>query len=388
MPCFGIMFHNSHQRTTYMNLKRNDQCWCNSGKKYKKCHLFREKQEKMKIYDMARDLKNSYTKDKCYAPERYLVKCSDTIIKAHTVSKSSNLKPIASDGHVYGFKSDLNALIKTHGKFNVTKIGINNSSIFTGFCSKHDKELFEALDEKFKFTDEQIFLNLYRTLTRELYVKEKNALFQATTAKEYDKGMNVSAQVGFQDFRSYMHIGNETAHRDLKIVKTVLDEKLINQDYSNIKYYAIIINKIPDIVSTCVWAASRDFKNTKLIDITDLSKNFNSMCVSTFPYSEKGIILFSWLDDIESPECYSFIKSLSNLSNKDKIKAFINWLFSANENIFLAPKWWENLGIVKKTLLVDIFNSTMTKEINLSNYHHIDVVDWKIEDIKTNISEL
>ena len=32
-----------------MNLNRNDQCWCNSGKKYKKCHLeFDEKLEALK----------------------------------------------------------------------------------------------------------------------------------------------------------------------------------------------------------------------------------------------------------------------------------------------------------------------------------------------------
>jgi SEC-C motif len=27
-----------------MKLGRNDQCWCGSGKKYKKCHLDRENQ--------------------------------------------------------------------------------------------------------------------------------------------------------------------------------------------------------------------------------------------------------------------------------------------------------------------------------------------------------
>jgi hypothetical protein len=27
-----------------MKLGRNDPCWCNSGKKYKKCHLDREKE--------------------------------------------------------------------------------------------------------------------------------------------------------------------------------------------------------------------------------------------------------------------------------------------------------------------------------------------------------
>ena len=33
-----------------MNLNRNDQCWCGSGKKYKKCHIeFDEKLESLKL---------------------------------------------------------------------------------------------------------------------------------------------------------------------------------------------------------------------------------------------------------------------------------------------------------------------------------------------------
>lgn len=39
---------------------------------------------------------------KCSVPKSFNKDCSNKIIKAHTISKSSSLKEIAEDSHVYG----------------------------------------------------------------------------------------------------------------------------------------------------------------------------------------------------------------------------------------------------------------------------------------------
>ena len=45
-----------------MNLNRNDLCWCNSGKKYKRCHLeFDEKLQALK--DKGRDVEYMLLED-------------------------------------------------------------------------------------------------------------------------------------------------------------------------------------------------------------------------------------------------------------------------------------------------------------------------------------
>ncbi len=367
-------------------LKRNEVCWCGSEKKYKKCHGHQSYLYKIKTSELLDDQKQVYSKDTCYAPENFHHECSGEIIKAHTISKSSNLKPITKNGHVYCFKTSLGELIKTKGKITVKKMGINETSVFHGFCSKHDTNLFKSIDTCFELNCEHVFLNHYRTLVRELYLKEKNALFQSSKMKCYDKGMDIFQQLQYQTSLDDIHAGTDAGQRDLKIVKAILDKKLINKQFDDMRYYALIIEKIPDIISTCVWLVSSDFKNNKLIELSDLSKTYNAMSVSTLVYSEtKGIIILSWDNSIKSPECYEFIETLNRLSNCDKIKAIVYWLFSINENIYFAPEWWENLGLSKQEQLSDIFNATLMDLPNLSLYHGLDVVNWSIDEIKTNL---
>jgi hypothetical protein len=85
------------------SIGRNDPCWCGSGLKYKKCHLNKE----IKAYEINNNFKKSLKHKTCKVPSSLQYECADTIIKAHTISKSANLKNIARDGKVYGLSSDM-----------------------------------------------------------------------------------------------------------------------------------------------------------------------------------------------------------------------------------------------------------------------------------------
>lgn len=370
----------------FKKYNRNDPCWCKSGKKYKKCHGHPSHKVKIATSELIKDQSQVYTKDKCYAPDSLLDECSDKIIRAHTISKSTNLKPISKNEHVYCFQASFGGMIKSNGKLTIEKTSIKKTSIFHGFCSKHDAELFREIDLDFDISSEHIFLNHYRTLTRELYLKEKNSIYQKSKMKTYDKGMDFMQQIIFQNHIEGISSGTDAGHRDLKITKSSLDKKLVERNYDDIKYYALVIDSIPDIMSTGVWVVSSDFKNNQLADLSDLSKNYNAMSISTLLYSEnKGVILFSWDGSIESPECFSFIETLHLLSDVDKVKATVYWLFAVNENIFFSPKWWENLLPSKQQQLSNIFHSTLMDLPDLSLYESLDVVSWNINEIKTNI---
>lgn len=367
--------------------KRNALCWCGSKKKFKKCHGHPSYDKKIELSEIINDHKEIYSNDLCYAPETLHHECSEKIISAHTISKSLNLKSIAEHEHVYSFKPSLGGLIKNGGKFSVEKTSIKKTSTFNGFCSKHDSELFKSIDSNFEISHEHIFLNYYRTLVRELFLKEKNAKFQSDKMKSYDKGMNLLEQIMFQKTVDLVHMGFDVGHRDLQVVKKVLDKKLIDKKFDDMKYYALIINKIPDIMSSGVWVVTSDFNDNELADLSDLEKNYNSLCVSTLLFStNQGLILFSWNESIDCPECIKFITSLNNLSNDNKIKAAVYWLFTANENIYFSPKWWNNLEISKQKQIIDLFHNTIVDIPKLSLYQDLDIVDWQIEDIKTNIA--
>ena len=96
-----------------VRLRRNDPCWCGSGKKFKKCHMLREQMDRPQLHEMI-DLYRELTATKyCSHPVRS--ECEGQIVKAHTVPKSGSLRRIAKEGHVYQFRADLPLLKQTQG---------------------------------------------------------------------------------------------------------------------------------------------------------------------------------------------------------------------------------------------------------------------------------
>lgn len=364
-------------------------CWCGSGKKFILCHGNVGHQEKVKISDIIKDFNQSFTKDKCYAPDIYHDECSSNIIGAHTVSKSTNLKHIAKDNHVYCFSPNLGEIVKNEGKIEVEKKSIKKTSTFYGFCSHHDTKLFLPLDQGVQLDPEHLFLNHYRIISRELYLKERIAQFQSTKFKSYDKSKTPHEQLHHQITTDLIFTGTDTARKDLQQIKIAMDKMLVSNDYSQLRYYALVIDTPPEIMSAGVWHATSDFENTQLIDLTDLETSYNSISASTLFYLEnKGVILFSWIEGVfDCPECYKFIQSLNNLSREDQIKAVIYWLFASNENIYFSPEWWDSLSSDQRQQLIDIFQGTVKSVPNYLKYKTLNnnIVDWTIEKVETNI---
>ncbi|MBV5321913.1 MAG: SEC-C domain-containing protein [Sulfuricurvum sp.] len=367
---------------------RNKVCSCGSGKKFKNCHEKKESQEKIKLYEIENDMRETYSHQTCMVADELKCDCTKKIIKAHTVSKSSNLKQIAENGHVYGFKKSIMALDSNDGKFPVEKIGINKASVFNGFCSKHDKELFAIIEDKeIVFSNEQIFILAYRAISRELYLKYRSTENNQNMF-DYDKGVkNVLLQKMFHDMVKQFSEGINLAVRDLEIIKNNYDNSLINQDYENIKYYIIIIDSIPEVMSSGCWIPEVTFNGEKLVDFNDKNKQFNSITVSTIALKENaGAIVFSWDDRIPCPECFQFLKSLNEIPDNNKGNAILKWMLECNENIYFSPKWWDSLDKKIQELLVDDMSNIMKLQLDLTNYHKYEgCVNWKILEIKTNL---
>ena len=195
--------------------KVNKPCWCGSGIKYKFCHLKKEYEEKVKIHEIEKDLRQGFAKKRCMVPSEFKEECTKKIIKAHTISKSSNLKQISENGHVLGFDKSILALNKNNGKFPIKEIGINNASIFNGFCSKHDKELFSIIENSdMVFTNEQIFILSYRAMCQELYLKYNSSELHKKQLN-YDKGLSPESQYMMQMSMKIFEDGTKTAINDL-----------------------------------------------------------------------------------------------------------------------------------------------------------------------------
>ncbi len=74
-------------------------CWCRSGLKYKKCHLNRELQTPVNIFEVEAKLVAQLRVGYCSHPDPISDPCSGTITKAHTIQKKGGIAAIAEAGH-------------------------------------------------------------------------------------------------------------------------------------------------------------------------------------------------------------------------------------------------------------------------------------------------
>jgi len=374
-----------------LKIGRNDPCPCGSGRKYKKCHLGitsnnLSESDLKKLEDKFKNFKN------CMVPEKMKKECKKKIIKAHTISKSRNLKIIAENGHVLTFKTNsIFKLLKNEGKFEVEKIGINNASIFKGFCSHHDKKLFSCLeDEDITFSPKQIFMIAYRSICNELFLKK-------AILNEYTfllNNMRNKITLNFIEILKTYIKGIKLSIDDLNRIKKIYDKILLEEKgYNKINYYILKINKIPDVLVNGVWIPDKNFDGEKLIDLTDEKINFNSLNVSSIVIdNRKGAFIFAWIDSekLITENIYNFIKSFNKLDNKFKTNILLKFIFGHFENVYFRPSWWNSLTQEQKKLIKKDINFIYDDNSSYLFYKNLDknynnIFNFKILNIKTNI---
>ncbi len=355
-----------------MKIGRNEPCWCGSGIKYKKCHLNREEQKPINQGVIHKQINSFYDKKYCSIPMSMKHDCSKRIIKAHSISKSASLKDISIDGHIL---TTFKAISKDqiNSKILPKRIGINQASTFTGFCSKHDKELFSPIEDKtFELTQYNCFLVAYRSLARELFVKQ-SAFGTLDLIKELDKGRTLDEQFSIQNTHQYYSNNNALTTNDLRYIKSIYDSYLESNDFAPINHMVFQLNTIPKVMTSAMVAPTYDFQGQAIqLLSTDPEIIPDYLAINIFSSNSVGYIVISWLKEhekIRSMFCESLLKTKSPADN------LICFVFSAIENIYMSESWWNNLKEKCRDDLVDIFSQGVRKP----TYNNVLMADKSFE---------
>lgn len=107
---------------------------------------------------------------KCLPPS---MDCDEKPIRAHSIQNARVLDLIQTDGHV---RMPQYKLVKGEPVMEFAKVGRNDASTFTGLCSKHDTELFKAIDTEPLDVDncEHLRQLAYRSVMREMHTELTN----------------------------------------------------------------------------------------------------------------------------------------------------------------------------------------------------------------------
>jgi hypothetical protein len=122
--------------------------------------------------------------------------CQGTAIKAHSIQNSRAIGLLADEGHVIGLTLRFS---KNGPDFDFRRIGRNDASIFTGFCGRHDTEIFRPIEvEEIDLQNSShLFLLAYRSVTRELHVVMEAAIKAQTNYEWFiEKGADSPTDMG------------------------------------------------------------------------------------------------------------------------------------------------------------------------------------------------
>lgn len=334
-----------------MNLGRNELCWCGSNIKYKKCHLNRASQKPVQEEVLYKELNRFNTEKKCSASNLFKNECSQKIVKAHSVSKSSSLKEIAVDGHVLTFfMAHRN---KDNSKLEPISVGINKASTFNGFCKVHDKKLFSPFeDNHFDLSSYHCFLIMYRTVSRELFVKE-SCKGTFGLMKDMDKGKDIFEQVYIQDRYQHLNGSNDLTINDLNYIKGSLDKVIISKDYKQLEHVIIELKTPPNVMSSSIGGMHFGFDGSLIQEITNDPECIpDYLCINSFSSNSKGYIVLSWLKEHQITNQKLIATLMSSNSIPDSLLMLI---ISQTENLYISPQWWHGLSVQKRLDLTELY---------------------------------
>lgn len=300
--------------------KKNDICSCGSGKKLKNCHDKPNKQSSRNFKEDFTQLHRDKRIKNCAHPNKK--ECSEKIIKAHSIQNNKIIKQLSKNGKVYMNKP------KSQNPFAAfTEWGRKEATTFTGFCSYHDKVLFQPIeDNNFNKSDEHVFLYTYRCLTQNLHNKKEDTKFYDLANQKFSPSQE----------SILLHQGIDSAVSDFRRDKEIFDHALLIKNFSVIDYIIWEFDYPISFAGSAFEAPTRDLKNRTLQDLTMLDSPIAHLFTTIFPENERSYCIISWLKadyDILSP----LIKQLQQLNDIERKYYLSHRLVKTTDNLIFSP---------------------------------------------------
>ncbi len=307
---------------------------------------------------------SEFDRELCLHPEALAETC-DHIIRAHTISKIV-LKTIAENGYVYSSKSeslsdiDFSSDMPKSEDFPPKLVGVNKASIFKGFCGKHDNALFKPIEQGTIGLDaKSIFLLSYRTKAHELYLKMAELKLREFIHYYYSNAFSKKFNVDISDpnlakipilTEIAKHIHDSKLHvHEATLSKKRHDTILTNNNFSELKYVAVRLDKqLPIVTSDCMFPGI-DFEGNTLLDGRENFEDSPVVLLNLVNDDNGAVASMAWLsgDEHINQLADSFLKMVE-LRRADFLVQLGITIF---ENTYYCPSWWEGLdGAIRNTL--------------------------------------
>lgn len=293
--------------------------------------------------------------------------CQNWTVKSHTIQKSEPLLSISENNEVvsprYNFRTNRN---------DISAIHINHASVFPGFCIDHEK-LFEKFEKEKDLTDqESIQLQVYRSVSREIFAKQNmmdtflhsKKLYKEVVNGKFNKILETKIPdiikndkgVKFEAVRYSRSEPTEIeAHLDREIYKSKFARdhflpfrKDILNDINKGKMQKIYIKAFRiDLNVPCCLSGLTSYKPKKkteyfcITNILSYNGQLHVILASFMKYKK-------WID--------TYVAYLN--SNPFSLLSVIEgWMIYHSDHWFLKPSVWNNLSEKRKDEITKLVNS-------------------------------
>ena len=293
--------------------------------------------------------RKAFTVKRCFANNVGLGTCEGNIVKAHTVSRGSNLSRIAADGHVLHRTADISDLRKNGGQLSIKKIGIKDASVFYVFCAKHDRELFSCIEnEMFVGRPDQCLAIAYRTISRELYGKDAMGSLR-DTLRGADKGLKLSEQRAMQTWLDLIAIGSNAGHIDAQTTFDLLTSALVNNQPETIASIVVTFDEPLPFMCAGAWSPFTDLYG-KALQSGYSEEVLEQVFVSSFAADGAAKLCISWRKMPGAPGKV-IADQIAALPADKQATAFLQIVVKHVENIFFNPDWHRDLAEAERDQL-------------------------------------
>lgn len=261
------------------------------------------------------------------------------IISAHSIQKSGLLAKISQNGHVYTLAAEISNLREIHGMPTYRKKGVNNVSTFLGFCKHHDNKLFRPIDDHYLFpTDQQVILYAYRSIAREMFVKENAVTHIKHLVKKTDHRF---MKKYFLTLKASLEFG----FRNLERHKLAYDRSLKSRSFHDVRYVLFLSNEKPTIAFSGLLYPDFDFMGRLLQNLGDHESQLQLITFCSAPMINGWGYLFAW-HNTSSSICTDYMRSLATKMHEGhKLSDFLFRMVILNcENCAISPEWWASLS--------------------------------------------
>lgn len=276
----------------------------------------------------------------CHAPSN---DCDGAIIRAHTLSESLMLRPLAKNGHVYTYAYEAKPTREVRDQIQFTLRGVNQTSVFFGFCKKHDRDLFSCIEtEAFTCAPKQFTMLYFRALAREYHAKLLQ-LESRTTPEELKTlfGVPDKWEIIPSEEDLFFEEGTIKAVAEIQRLKDRFDQIVRLEDYSRVITHVFEIDGIFPVACSGITNPDFDFDGNLIQNIVNLEFECSLISFSVVVQEEKSFVLLSYLD-LHAPIAEKFISSLLQRSD---VGADLIWMtFCHFENCAYAPDWVDSLS--------------------------------------------